>query len=213
MAAAQNKKKRKTKKSRGHRKGARAPALRCAGCGERDQSPALLRLVITQEHGAVVDLRARIPGTALHLHPSAACIGEFSEQPPNTESPPHAKATAEELRSAMETFLDRSILVELSRVAAAGQVVGGHDKLAAALRKGKIVCVLVACDAARGSVDSLRRAAGPALPFHSLGVDKYDLGTQVGQAPRAAVGVPSSRAAAVLERWLGLRWRLAGSAS
>ena len=101
-----------------------------------------------------------------------------------------------------------AILAELSRVAAAGQVIGGHDKLAAALREGQIACVLVARDAARRTVESLRRAAGPSLPFHPLDDTKDALGDRVGQAPRAAVGFPSSRASAVLEKRLAQRWQL-----
>jgi predicted RNA-binding protein YlxR (DUF448 family) len=181
----------------------------CAGCGASDDASALLRIVVAEEFGVVVDPRGRLPGTPIYLHPDPACLEAFAGR----DSSGDARPTAQALRSAIEGFLDNAILSELSRAAASGQVIGGHDKLAMALRDGNIAWVLVARDAAAGTRKSLERAAGPGLPFHDVDLDRDALGARVGQAPRAALGVPSSRASAVLARWLGLRWRLEGRTS
>jgi hypothetical protein len=209
MAAAKTKKQPK-RKPKSHRKGERKLSLRCAGCAELDHTDALLRLVVVDGHGVVVDLRERLPGTPIHLHPRPLCLKGCAAADPAPTTPAVPEAV---LRDAMTNFLDNAILAELSRVAASGQAVGGHDKLAAVLREGRIACVFVAHDAASGTMASLRRAAGPSLPFHPLGLDKDALGTRVGQPARAAVGVPSSRASAVLEKWLGLRWQLGEATS
>jgi len=204
MAAAKLEK----QKRRVHRKGQRPPSQRCAGCSVAAEAEALLRVVITEEYGLRVDPRQRIPGRAVHLHPRADCLREFAAAEQNPESNPGTVISEAELRNAMERFLDAAILAELSRVAAAGQAIGGHDKLAAALRGGQISCVLVAGDAAAGTIESLRRAAGASIPFQRLELDKDALGDRIGQAPRAAVGCPSSQASAVLEKWLRHRWQL-----
>jgi ribosomal protein L7Ae-like RNA K-turn-binding protein len=210
MAAAPKKQK---GKSRTHRKGERPASQRCAGCGEPDDSEVLLRLVVTQEFGVVADPRGRLPGASFHLHPAPECIEKAASGSSHPESQPPQELSAEALRSAMQSFLDNAILSELSRAAASGQVIGGHDKLALALREGSIAWVLVASDAAAGTRRSLERAAGPGLPFHVVDLDRDALGARVGQAPRAALGVPSSRASAVLAKWLRLRWRLEGRTS
>lgn len=196
--------KRKRKDRKVHRKGQRASSETCAVCAVPGESSDLLRIVVSDEHGVAVDPRHRIPGTALYLHPAAECVNRFA----TLELDSLSGVSPAALRDAIEHFLDASILAELSRVAAAGQLIGGHDKLAGVLREGRIHCVVVARDAAHGTLESLRRAAGPALPFHPVDLDKDALGARVGQAPRAAVGFASTRASAVLEKWLAQRWQL-----
>ena len=202
MTESKAEKRTKRGKSRAHRKGERLPSRHCAGCGAPDEDDALLRLALTEEHGVVADPRGRLPGRAIHLHPAPGCVAQCAE----------ASVSGEVLRDAMVTFLDGAILRELSRAAASGQVIGGHDKLALALRAGEVAWVLTASDAASGTLESLQHAAGP-LAFHAVGLDKEQLGARVGQAPRAAVGLPSSRASAVFAKWLALRQQLGGSTS
>lgn len=205
--------KRSKRERRAHRKGQGPPSQRCAGCSVAAEADELLRMVISEEYGVLVDPRQRIPGTAVYLHPAVDCVHKLADAGLVHESNPRREVSEAELQSAMERFLDAAILAELSRVAAAGQAIGGHDKLAAALREGQISCVLVAVDAATGTVESLRRAAGASLPFHRLNLDKDALGERIGQKPRAAVGFPSSRASAVLEKWLAQRWQLGESSA
>lgn len=98
--------------------------------------------------------------------------------------------------------VQRALRDGLSQAAAGGALVGGHDLLEEALRAGRVEEVVVASDAAERTIESLRRAAGPDIPFTELALDRDTLGGQVGRGPLAAVGVLPSTASAHLGRQL-----------
>ena len=68
--------------------------------------------------------------------------------------------------------LERGVLDALSRVAAAGQAVGGHDVLREAIADEQVAHVLVSSSAAARTRRSLERDAPESIVFHTLDLSK-----------------------------------------
>jgi len=102
----------------------------------------------------------------------------------------------------MREIILRSALDGLSMASASGALVGGHERLTAALRQGTVTEIVLAVDIADRTLRSLREAAGETMAFTQLPLDRDALGNKVGRGPRAALGLTSSRSANHLRRQL-----------
>ena len=85
----------------------------------------------------------------------------------------------------------------LSQAAAAGALIGGHEKLKVAIAKGDILHVVTASDASSRTLEALRIVAVD-IPFTELPVDRVAMGAKVGKGARAALGIRRSRSASHL---------------
>lgn len=191
-----------------HRKGERPAQAICDGCGQPRDDRDGLRMVHVSGAGWLPDERQRLDGPSLEVHCLASCVEALAARVPDPDSSPVPTVDLEQLRRTLAHWIDERVLQALSRVAAAGQVVGGHDVLRDAIARGEVTHVLVASDAAPRTLRSLERSASDSVTFHTLELTRDALGSQVGQPPRAAVGVPSSRAAAPLRQRLAMRTAL-----
>ena len=182
-----------------HRKGKSAPRTVCVACGTvAPELGELVRIVQLDSLGWVPDERKRLTGPSLDIHCSAVCLDKLAESSP---TPP---IDSEQLESTLRTWLEAGVLDALSRVAAAGQLVGGHDVLQDAFTRGEVHSVLVASDAASRTLRSLQRGAPEGIAFHVVAVDNEALASRVGRATLAAAGIPDTPAAAPLLRRLAM---------
>ncbi|MFT5459905.1 MAG: putative RNA-binding protein YlxR (DUF448 family) [Myxococcota bacterium] len=182
-----------------------AASRRCVGCRQDATRQDLLRLIVAPDGAIRVDRKAKLPGRGAWVHPRAECIGTVVARPATLARALRvADVDASSLLSDARAATLQAITDGLSQSSVSGGLVAGHDRLALALDRGEVVVVLVASDASRRTIDSLRSVAGE-VPFVAVPLDMAALGTRTGRAARAAIGVRPTGATRHLRRHLD-RW-------
>lgn len=179
------------------------PVRSCVACRERGDPDELIRLVAHPvTGGVVVDLPGKLPGRGAWVHPRAACVTKVCAKAGVLSRALRTQVTIEGLGEQIRQRVVDGVLDGLSMAAASGSLIGGHDKLSAALREGTVRVVVTASDASARTLQSLHDAAPDEVVFVPLGIRREDLGRRIGRGERAAVGVRSTRGAAHLRRQL-----------
>lgn len=171
-------------------------------CREEGDREELIRLVASPEGEIVLDFRARLPGRGAWIHPSRACLDLLRRRKGVLKRALGAEGDVGALEAQLRDRVREAMLDGLSMAAAAGALVGGRDVLERALVEERVAEVIVASDASPRTVEALRRAAGDAVPFTVVDVDRETLGARIGKGARAAVGVLASSASVHLRRQL-----------
>jgi predicted RNA-binding protein YlxR (DUF448 family) len=179
-----------------------APVRTCVACREAAGPEDLVRLVAHPETGRViVDYRGKLPGRGAWVHPSAACVRAVEQQPGRLRRTLKVECWTEGLSEQLLGLVEGAVLDGLSIAAASGSLVGGHDRLRAALEAGEIAVVAVAAGASDRTLQSLAEVAGD-VSFIPISLDAGELGDRIGRGARAALGVLSTRPAGFLVRQL-----------
>ena len=173
----------------------------CVACREEADREQLVRLALDPAGSVVVDYRGRLPGRGVWLHPSKGCA-ELLTKKPGVLRRSFGTFSLGDVREMLLFHVHHGIEGGLSQAAASGALLGGHDKLAQALRDNKIVEVLVATDASARTIASLRGFASADLVFTPVPFAREVLGQRVGRGARAALGVTRSAAASYLRTQL-----------
>lgn len=173
----------------------------CLACRERASRDELVRLVRAPDGTTVVDLKARLPGRGAWVHGTGVCLRRVASKPGLLARAFRADARVHDLEGQMRSAVEMALRDGLSLAAAAGDLIGGHDALVAALHDGRVIEVALASDLADRSRRSLEKAASD-RPMTSIPLDRIQLGEQVGSGPRAAVGIVDSGATVHLRRQL-----------
>lgn len=160
----------------------------------------MVRLALAPDGQVVVDFRGNLPGRGAWSHP--ACLGRVEQHPGmlkrGLKVVPPTGPWVSDYRKAVQRALEDG----LSMASAAGALVGGQERLTAALRKGELTHVVLASDIAEGSEKKVRAAASDRVVIVRCHLQTTDLGDRVGKGPRAALGIRSSRSATHLIRQL-----------
>ena len=167
----------------------------CVVCRGKEGSDELVRLALAPDGALFLDMRGKMPGRGAWVHGSRACLDALKERPALAGRALKANVGAADLVPALREATVAALLDGLSFAAAAGVLIGGHDQLEGELRAGTILEVVVASDASERTVNDLRNAAAPNVPFTQVPYDRDTLGQRVGKGARAALGVQRSRAA------------------
>lgn len=167
----------------------------CIGCRERHPREALVRVVRAPDGQVLVDRYLRAPGRGAHLCYSRDCVekavrrkafGRAFEAPVEAIEP---EALAGEILAAVRA----RILEGLAIGRRAGRTVSGMEALSR--EAARLALLVVATDAAEGSVERLERlAANAGCPLYRLGTAD-ELGTTQGREARIAIGVTDRRQA------------------
>lgn len=160
----------------------------------------MVRLALAPDGQVVVDFRGKLPGRGAWAHPR--CLPVVEQRPGMLKRGLKVVPPSGPWVASYREALERAIEDGLSMAAAAGALVGGQERMVAALRKGEVPQVILASDIAAGSEKKLRAAAGDQVLFTRIHLDTGSLGERVGKGPRAGVGVRSSRSATHLIRQL-----------
>jgi ribosomal protein L7Ae-like RNA K-turn-binding protein len=147
-----------------------------------------------------VDLREKLPGRGAWVHARGECLGKVAARPGALRLGP--KLSSANVEDLVRVAVAGAALDGLSLAQAAGALVSGFDKLSSALRGGAIHSVALANDASARTVEQLRDAATERVRFACVPLSAVALGARIGQGPRAAVGVTTSRAGTHLRRQL-----------
>jgi uncharacterized protein len=162
----------------------------------------LIRLVRHPDSGElVIDLPGKLPGRGAWVHATSGCLARAEKQSGRLVHALKGPVLAAGLSAAVRAKVSSAALDGLSMAAASGSLVGGHDRLRAALVAGEVAVVAVAAGASERTIASLREVAGE-TPFIAVDLDSGALGERLGRGARAAVGVLHTRGAAHALRWL-----------
>ncbi|HJL20380.1 MAG TPA: DUF448 domain-containing protein [Sandaracinaceae bacterium LLY-WYZ-13_1] len=134
-----------------HEKKARhAPTRTCVGCREEDGRDDLLRFVVRDEAPRLVpDVRRRLPGRGVSVHPTRACMeravakGGFARALRGK-----VDATAAELCEMARLQYERRLEGLVAAALRNGSVAVGTDAVRAALSDARVRLLVVAADAA-----------------------------------------------------------------
>ncbi len=174
----------------------------CAGCREHDAREALVRLAVSGDPGLplVPDLRGRLGGRGVSVHPSRRCLALAANKgglarslsrPVTVEVEPLARAIEEQLLVRAKGLLLGGLRARKLAV--------GTDAVVRTIENGTIALLVVAEDAAGRSVDLTERvrAAGKRV---AVLADKASLGALASRAEVAVVAVLDEGIAAELDR-------------
>ncbi|MFK7930461.1 MAG: DUF448 domain-containing protein [Myxococcota bacterium] len=179
------------------------PVRSCIACRERGAPDELIRLVRHPDTGEVlVDLATKLPGRGAWVHCTRSCVQAVCASPAALSRAFKAKVQCPDLSTRLAEQLRLAALQGVSMASASGSLVGGHDRLTAALRAQELRQVILATDAAERTLKSIRTAASDDVIFVSLGVGRDTLGERTGRGARAALGVLPTRGSAYLQRQL-----------
>lgn len=170
----------------------RGAIRQCLACRERTDRAALIRLVASPDGQLVVDLKARLPGRGAWVHARGACVDAVEAKPGLLQRTLKQRVDAGGLGDRVREAVRGALFHGLSLAAAGGGLVFGFERLAAAIRDGRVQEVLVADDAAERTVQGLRRVIEEIDPDrHSIAVpwSREAIGAQIGQGPCAVLGV------------------------
>ena len=185
------------------------PLRTCIVTREQDRPAALIRLVRHPATGEVVpDLAQKLPGRGAWVRPTREAVVALERKPGRLAHALRGPIQVEGLHERVLSAVERAAMQGLSLAAASGSLVGGHDRLRAALSQGEIRLVVVAQGASDRTIDSLRGVAGE-VPFVPISLDAQGLGELVGRGARAALGLKRTKGASFAERqlrrWMDLR--------
>src|SRR6185312_13484247 len=178
--------------------GARKASTRtCVGCGQRDDAPELLRLVVAGDEVAF-DLAGGSFGRGAHLHARPGCIARAPKGLGRAFKGAGDRVDAAELGQRLVAACDRRMAGLLLSAHRLRQVAVGADASVEAMRRGAPVAI-VACDA--GKVASSREvqdlvAEGRVFAWKTT----MELGALLGEGAVAICAVSHTGIAAELKK-------------
>jgi predicted RNA-binding protein YlxR (DUF448 family) len=178
------------------------PAVRtCVLTREEHPREELLRLVASPDGAVVIDYRARLPGRGVWIRPDAEALSRLPKKRAFIERQLRARLDVEAFVPQLRSLVERAVRDGLTQAAASGSLVGGMDRLTSALRAEEVVLVAKTNDVSPRTERTLLDAAGE-VPIIGIPMSRDELGSLVGRAPLAAVGVPASPVTGHLRRQL-----------
>ncbi len=170
----------------------------------RESGPpsAFVRVLLGPDGRVEVDYHAKLGGRGAWLAPRRDVIA-------TAEAKPGMLARALQVEGGCDTagLLDRvraanerAVGEMLSLSARAGALASGAEQVAAGVRGGGLLGLVVASDASPQSLDAARGSAAD-LPVWTVPWDKESLGLRIGKGPRAIVGLrPAAPTRALAEQ-------------
>jgi predicted RNA-binding protein YlxR (DUF448 family) len=179
-----------------------APVRTCIACRGQASRHELVRLVEHPTEGLVVDGRGRLPGRGAWVHVNSECVARVTKQSSLLNRALRGPVQTHDLGDRVRAWVWRGVTDGLALARAGGALVVGHDALIVAIQEGGLTWVVTALDASTRTLNSLRRAANPALNFLPIPLTRDRLGHQVGVGLLSAVGVGKASSASLLNQRL-----------
>lgn len=166
----------------------------CIGCRRSEERQRLIRVVanVASAHGPAwaVDLRRRLPGRAVSLHPARACIeaackNRRVQQQLGIARPP----SAAELKTTIRKAACRALEGHLATARRAGHLAIGADAVEQALdNTGELALVVITPDAGQHLDKTVAKARQEGIPV-VVAYRTAELGQAFGRSAVAVVGL------------------------
>lgn len=193
------------------------PIRRCILSGERDESPALIRLALGPDGQVAADIHAKAPGRGAWIGVDAATLQIAQQKGQLKGALSRAFKTGqinvvENLSAKILAGLEKALLDRLGLEARASNLICGADKVDTASRSGKVALLLHAADASEdgmkkrdqswrvGSDQEGSGKTGIRLPF-----GRDALSAALGRSNAVHVAILNEKAAIRVMHHLG-RW-------
>ena len=111
----------------------------------------MIRFVLGPENRVVPDIRRKLPGRGVWVTANQDLVAKATRKGAFARGFKTGAKADDDLADRVGHLLDQAALDALSMAKKAGLVTVGHDKIAAALKKGSVSLLLHASDAAPGS--------------------------------------------------------------
>lgn len=175
----------------------------CMGCRKEDEPEAMIRLVLGENGGLLVDLAARAFGRGGWVHPRTDCLVRAvrggAARNFKTSVTPDVPAVFLALRSAAT----QRVGALLGAARGAQRIAAGTESVQATFEKGEALLILVAADArAAASTGFLARAAQQGIV--RLWGTKERIGQALGRPETAVVAVTEPGLAGAIDRAIAL---------
>ena len=151
------------------------PMRRCIATGEVKDKSQMLRFVVGPGDSLVVDPKGELPGRGIWLTPTRKAIDAAVKKRLFARSAKGPVRVEEDLSARIEAVLARSCLSLLGLGRRSGQVLNGFEKVRGELSARRVAILIVACDAAEGSREKIRRLAGGVPRVECFTVEELSL--------------------------------------
>ena len=137
---------------------------RCILTGEVQDPAGLVRFVVSPEGRITPDLAGKLPGRGLWLSATAAAVEEAARRGRFAHAARAPVTAAADLAERVGTGLAERCLGYLGLARRIGAVVTGFEKVAAALRAGRVSTLIAAADGAPSARQRLQALGGGVRP-------------------------------------------------
>lgn len=165
----------------------RVPERTCVGCGKKDASNHLVRLVLGPDGQVAFDLANHAFGRGAHVHSSPACLEQAARRGLSRSFRTRVSCDLTTLQAELERAVDRRMEGLLNAALQSGHAVFGRQAVGAALERKQLALVVLACDASEAPSQALAEAIkqGRAVAWGT----KLKLGAALGRSDVAVVGI------------------------
>lgn len=167
----------------------RVPERTCVGCGKKDASSHMLRLVLGPEGEVAFDLANHAFGRGAHVHPTPACLDQAARRGLARSFRTKVSCNVDTLHAELQRAVERRMEGLLNAALQSGNVVFGKLAVNAALERKELELVVVASDASEAPSQAVSDAVreGRAVAWGT----KVKLGAALGRSDVAVVGIRS----------------------
>lgn len=172
----------------------------CVACREKNEQQHFLRYVLGPDNQLVVDYRNRLPGRGAYTCFTSECIGKALKNGGFTRAfrkEISALSNEDLLKTALDAINQR-IFGLLGVARKAGEVISGTSQLQAAFGRQEIKYLIIAEDAADGSVGKITRQADQERVQWVRFSSQAMLGQIAGRENRNCIGIKNKQFADLL---------------
>lgn len=136
------------------------PMRRCIVSGESYTQEELLRFAVSPEGGVVFDAKRNLPGRGLWLYPRRDVLETAMQKNLLARAAKQKVTVPADLPEKVEKALRQRMLNLLQRGVQSREMLGGFEKVQAALEAGEVTLLIHAADAGEDGVSKLNKRAG-----------------------------------------------------
>lgn len=188
-----------------HRDGATGPVRTCIATRETASQDSLIRFVLSPEGEIVPDVDGKLPGRGFWLVPRRDIVQDACDRNVFAKAARGQVTCPSDLAGRVENRLAERCLDLVGIARRSGAARGGHEKVRAALTRGGVAVLLVASDAADGSLAKLGETS-PGVTVVDL-FDGGELGRVFGRERTVYVAISAGR---IARRLINEAGRLSG---
>lgn len=160
----------------------------CVGCQKQDEADAMIRLVLDDAGGLVVDLAGRAFGRGAWAHPRSDCLVKSARGGAERTLKSKVRVDAAALIASVRAAADRRVEALLAGARGAGKLAAGSDSAREACEERGAPLLIVARDARAAASETWVASAVAAGKAVAWG-DKQKLGRSISRPDTAVVAV------------------------
>lgn len=175
----------------------------CVGCQKQDEPEAMIRLVLDEAGGLVVDLAGRAFGRGAWVHPRTDCLLRSARGGAQRGLKANLRVDGGAILHAVRRAADRRVEALLASARGAGKLAAGSDAAKQAMDGNEARLLVIACDARGSASEGWVMKAGVAGKAVFWG-EKHLIGRAISRPDTAVLAVTDEGLARAVARAIAL---------